>query len=97
MQREGRGLDISEIEKKVLTPEQIDAQKAVEVVEEPKVTEVIEEPVVEEAAAEVIEEVVEVTEEVAEVVAEEIQEPCGQRGAQTQKARGAGGNGGRCR
>jgi len=74
VQREGRGLDISEIEKKVLTPEQIDAQKAVEVVEEPKVTEVIEEPVVEEAAAEVIEEVVEVTEEVTEVVAEEIQE-----------------------
>jgi len=76
VQREGRGLDISEIEKKVLTPELIDAQKAVEVVEEPNVAE--EEPIVEEPVAhvseEVVEEVAEEVAEAAEVVVEEIQE-----------------------
>jgi len=84
VQREGRGLDISEVEKKVLTPELIDAQKAVEVVEESKVAEeepVVEEPVVEEPVAEepvaeepVAEEpVADVAEEVVEV-AEEVAE-----------------------
>merc|ERR1712131_334868 len=65
VQREGKGLDISEIQKKVLTPEMIDAQKAVEVVEEPAVEE-IEEPgveAVEEVTEAVAEEIVEVSEE----------------------------------
>merc|ERR1712131_186112 len=69
VQREGKGLDLSEIEKKVLTPEMIDAQKAVEVVEEPAV-EVIEEPILEEAAVEAVTEAV--AEEIVEVIAEEI-------------------------
>merc|ERR1712131_214628 len=74
VQREGKGLDISEIEKKVLTPEMIDAQKAVEVVEELAV-EVIEEPAVEVAEEPIIEEAgVEAVEEVTEAVAEEIVE-----------------------
>merc|ERR1712131_516290 len=76
VQREGKGLDISEIEKKVLTPEMIDAQKAVEVVEEAKVevieepaVEVVEEPVVEVAEEPIIEAAVEAVEEVTEAVA----------------------------